>query len=76
MRRKIIDPPRTHDLVELNNLCAIHDSNFSTIQLHCVFLNPYGVHVRYPNELNVDDTLTKTAIEKAQIIYDFCENLI
>ena len=34
-------------------------------------LDPYGVHVRYPNELAVDDTIAKLAIEKAQAVYDF-----
>jgi HEPN domain-containing protein len=73
---KNIDPPRTHDLVELNNLCAIHDSGFSTIQSYCIALNPYGVHVRYPNELAVDDSITKNAIENAQKIFEFCANLL
>jgi len=73
---KNIEPPRTHDLVELNNLCMIHDSDFLTIQQYCVFLNPYGVNVRYPNELAVDDFLTKSAIENAQKIFEFCDNLI
>jgi len=43
---------------------------------YCVFLNPYGVHVRYPNELAVDDDITKLAILYAQNIFDFCGNLI
>ena len=73
---KNIEPPRTHDLVELNNLCMIYDSDFLTIQQYCVFLNPYGVNVRYPNELAVDDFLTKSAIENAQKIFEFCDNLI
>ena len=38
----------------------------------CADLTPYGVVVRYPNELAVDDIITKSAIDKAQIIYDFC----
>ena len=73
---KLIDPPRTHDLVELNKICKIHDSNFSTIQQYCIFLNPYGVQVRYPNELAVDDSIVKKAIENAEKIYEFCNNMI
>ena len=73
---KMIDPPRTHDLLELNNLCAVHDTKFTAVQQHCVFLNPYGVHVRYPNELVVDEVLTKMAIERAQEIFDFCDKAI
>jgi len=73
---KNIDPPRTHDLLELNNLCFAYEQCFSAIQNYCVSLNPYGVHVRYPNELAVDDNLTKIAIENAGKILDFCETLI
>ena len=37
---KMTDPPRTHDLLELNNLCAIHDANFIAIQPDCI-KSPY-----------------------------------
>jgi len=70
------DPPHTHDLVELNNLCTVLEPGFSDMLQYCVLLNPYGVHVRYPNELSVDDTVTKYAIENAQTLFDFCANLI
>jgi HEPN domain-containing protein len=70
------EAPRTHDLVELNKLCTEHEASFSVMQQHCVSLNPYSVHVRYPNELSVDDDITKSAINKAQIIYDFCAGKI
>jgi HEPN domain-containing protein len=73
---KGIDPPYILDLVELNQLCTAQESSFSGMLQYCVFLNPYGVHVRYPNELAVDDTLTKLAIENALKIFDFCEKLI
>jgi len=73
---KMIEPPRIHDLVELLNLCTKHNSNFSTIQQFCIFLNPFGVHVRYPNELAVDDLITKKAIEYGKNVYEFCNKLI
>ena len=73
---KNIEPPRTHDLVELNHLCTVNEPGFSAMQQRCVFLNPYGVHVRYPNELGVDDTITKNAIENARKLFEFCDSLI
>ena len=73
---RMIDPPRTHDLVELVKLCMAHDLKFSTLQQYCTFLNPYGVNARYPNELFIDDSITKIAIEYAKIIFDFCNNII
>jgi HEPN domain-containing protein len=73
---KDIDSPHIHDLVELNQLCTAQESSFSNMLQYCVLLNPYGVHVRYPNELGVDDTLTKLAIGNALKIFEFCKNLI
>jgi HEPN domain-containing protein len=73
---KSIDPPHIHDLVELNQLCTAQESSFSNILQYCAFLNPYGVHVRYPNELAVDDTLTKLSIKNTQNIFEFCQKLI
>jgi len=45
---------------------------FSEILDACADLTPYGVAVRYPNELAVDDAIAKSTINKAQIIYNFC----
>ena len=66
------EPPKTHNLIELCQICINHDSSFSEILDACADLTPYGVAVRYPNELAVDDVIAKLAIDKAQTIYDFC----
>jgi HEPN domain-containing protein len=66
------EPKKTHILVELCQACIEIDSTFSTILDACSDLTPYGIAVRYPNELAVDDTVAKLAIEKAQAIYNFC----
>jgi HEPN domain-containing protein len=73
---KETDPPFTHDLVELLRFCTAHEMSFSTIQPYCVSLNPYGVQVRYPNELAVDDSITGQAINYAAKILEFCEKII
>jgi HEPN domain-containing protein len=67
-----IEPPKTHNLVELCQICINYDNSFSDILDVCADLAPYGVAVRYPNELAVDEVITKLAIGKAQVIYDFC----
>jgi HEPN domain-containing protein len=67
-----IVPPKIHNLEELDKLCQNIDGTFSEIQTDCQKLNPYGAATRYPNELAVDETMTKAVIEKAQTIYDFC----
>jgi len=70
------EPPYIHDLVELIKLCANQETSFSTIQPYCISLNPYGVQVRYPNELAVDDNITGQAINYAEKILEFCEKKI
>jgi len=67
-----IEPPRTHNLVELCNLCIEQDSEFSVIKENCARLTPYGVETRYPNELAVDEKITEQAVLMAQKVYDFC----
>jgi HEPN domain-containing protein len=69
---KNVEPPKTHNLVELCQKCMEHNSTFSEIMYDCADLTPYGVVVRYPNELAVDDIIAKSTICKAQVIYNFC----
>jgi len=69
---KDTEPPKTHNLIELCQMCINYDNAFLEILDVCADLTPYGVAVRYPNELAVDDVIAKLAIDKAQIIYDFC----
>ena len=70
---KEIDPPKIHDLNELRRLCAQEDSSFAEIEKECSKLNPFSVASRYPNEYDIDETLTTTNINRAQQIYDFCK---
>jgi len=67
-----VEPPRIHNLVELCQMCMNYDGTFSEILDVCSDLTPYGVAVRYPNELAVDDVLAKYAIDKARDIFNFC----
>jgi HEPN domain-containing protein len=69
---KDTEPPKTHNLVELCQICANYDNSFEKLLDACADLTPYGVAVRYPNELAVDDVIAKLAIGKTQSIYDFC----
>jgi HEPN domain-containing protein len=73
---KDIEPPKTHNLIELCQICIDYDNAFSEILDACADLTPYGIAVRYPNELAVDDAIAKSAIDKAQIIFDFCAGKI
>jgi HEPN domain-containing protein len=66
------EPPRIHNLVELCQINMNYDESFSEILNDCSDLTPYGVAVRYPNELGIDDAIAKLAIHRASTIYDFC----
>jgi HEPN domain-containing protein len=67
-----IDPPKTHDLEKLNDLCQNIDKDFSQLEMACKTINPYGVASRYPREIAADEAIIKILIEKTQSIYDFC----
>ena len=67
-----IDIIKTHDLIALCQLCMTIDNSFSNMLDCCSRLNPYGVAVRYPNELSVDETIAKNAIIMAQKVHGFC----
>jgi len=73
---KDIEPLRIHNLVELCQLCMQYDGAFESILDMCVELTPYGVAVRYPNELAVDENIAKRAVDTAQQVYDFCVSKI
>jgi len=60
----------------MTTLDLVDEASFSTIQSYYVSLNPYGVQVRYPNELAVDDSITAQAINYAERVLEFCEKLI
>jgi HEPN domain-containing protein len=67
-----IEPPRIHNLEELVKLCQNIDRSFSEMLYDCQRINPYGSVVRYPNELDIDEAIVKTVIERAQKVYNFC----
>ena len=56
---KNVEPPYTHNLVELCQMCIKYEETFSDILDPCSDLNPYGVAVKYPNELAVDEVIAK-----------------
>ncbi|MDR2717729.1 MAG: HEPN domain-containing protein [Treponema sp.] len=69
---KDIEPPKTHDLKLLCKMCQDIDGSFTDIASLCAHLTPYGVTVRYPDELSPDESMVQIAITKAQQVYDFC----
>jgi HEPN domain-containing protein len=66
-----IDPPKTHDLEELEKLCETINPQFSTIYEKCSILSGYAVQTRYPNEVRVEKHDMDNALEYAKSIREF-----
>jgi HEPN domain-containing protein len=67
-----IEPPKIHNLTELCEMCITADAEFIILLEISSRLTEYGVASRYPSENAVDESITKTNIERAQTIYTFC----
>ena len=67
-------PPRTHDLPLLCDLCVELDERFSELSDICEILTLYGVHPRYPNELEIIDEDADKALRHIQTAMDFYIN--
>ena len=68
---KGIEPPKTHDLVELNDMCADIEERFSSIDKACGSLTRYGVQPRYPKEMAITENDMQKALEYARQVRDF-----
>ena len=68
--------PKTHDLALLaDNLCEkfeIADSLYNA----CSDLTPYGVKVRYPKEIPVDEQLTRKALADEKLVTEWVKSQI
>ena len=66
-----IEPPKTHNLIELLEMCKEIDSNFSVLLPQLNTLTDYAVNPRYPNELGITNEDMKTAIRYAKVVQEF-----
>ncbi len=69
-------PLKTHDLMMLNSMCAKYNDSFVEIEDDCVELVSYGVQVRYPYEMMLEEDDMKEAIISAKKIQEFVEKKI
>jgi len=65
------DVVKTHDLVELGNLCAVFDESFLDMKQQYKILTTYITLTRYPSNLELTDYHIKQAIEYAEEIKSF-----
>lgn len=67
---------RTHDLTILNKICRKYDERFKELEEDCIELVDYGVHVRYPFHIDLEEYDMKKALESAYNIENFIRNII
>ena len=70
-----IEPPKIHDLEELEKLCETIQPKFSDIYEKCSILSGYAVQSRYPNEMKVEKHDMDKALDYAKEIRDFIGTL-
>jgi HEPN domain-containing protein len=66
-----IDPPKIHDLEELEKLCENILPDFSEILEKCAQLTGYGVVSRYPSDMQLEKEDMDRSLEYATAIQDF-----
>lgn len=67
---------KTHDLLILNNICKKYDEEFSIIIDDCIELANYGVHVRYPLHIDLEEYDMRRAIESSENISEIIVNKV
>jgi HEPN domain-containing protein len=66
-----VQPPKTHELDILCEMCEEYDASFYEIRRPCAVLTAYGVQPRYPHEIQMDEHIMRRALEYAGQIKDF-----
>jgi len=68
---RIIDPPKTHDLIQLRTMCAEINEKFEEVRDICQRLTRYGVQPRYPNEIEILESDAEAALQNAREMIEF-----
>ena len=69
-----VEPPKTHDMRKLCEMCTEIDSSFNDIFEAAVLLTRYSVIPRYPAELGLIEKDATQAIEYAESVMRFVNN--
>jgi len=69
-------PPKTHDLNQLCEMCGEIDNSFDEIAASCGRLNRYSVMPRYPYEIDITESDTDIAIQRASEIVEWINEIL
>ena len=67
----VMEPPKTHNLNLLIDMCSEYDERFDEIEQACSTLTRYGIQPRYPNEVLITENDMLKALEYARQIWGF-----
>ena len=70
------DFPYTHDCRKLCVLCSNFNEAFNDYISDCTDLTPYATQARYPDNDEITEEETKSALLKAERVVNFCASLI
>lgn len=71
-----IEPPKTHDIVELCVMCAKADGSFHQLLSISQRLKPYGVQARYPSNIELEESDAAAALSGAKTALDFIQQFL
>ena len=71
-----IEPPRTHDLPSLNEMCVSVNNDFCTLDDPLSYLSPFAVQPRYPNTREITDGDALLALKYMDNVEGFFKNHI
>ena len=71
-----VEPPYTHNLKLLLDMCAEIESEFSNLEREAITLSQYGVLPRYPAELDLEEHDAETALKYADKITEYANGLV
>jgi len=67
---------KTHDLGMLNKECCKHDESFKLIENECIDLTDYGVQVRYPFHIDLEESDVTEALKNTERVIEFLKDKI
>ena len=71
-----IEPPKTHDMQVLIEMCADVNSDFDMIYEESITLTNYAVRLRYPAELGLIEHDAESAVEIASKVMLFVKDIL
>jgi HEPN domain-containing protein len=71
-----VEPPYTHNLKLLIDMCAEIESGFSDLEREAITLSQYGVLPRYPAEYDLDEPDAELALKYADKITEYANGLV